>query len=88
MNKRINADRILEVLFETIEGVKNSNDPEASDNEKVSLEQAKAINELAKTAVSVYKVKAEALKVIAKSDNPQHTTVNVESTGLLEAYKE
>lgn len=88
MNRNINADSILSVLFETIEGVKNSSDPEASANEKVSLEQAKAINELAKTVVSVYKVKAEALKVIAKSDNPQHTTVNVESTGLLEVYKE
>ena len=88
MNRNINADSILSVLFETIEGVKNNNDPSASKNEKVSLEQAKAINELAKTAVSVYKVKAEALKVIANSDNPQHATVNVASTGLLEAYKE
>ncbi|MBR5183119.1 MAG: hypothetical protein IKW15_01440 [Bacteroidales bacterium] len=88
MNRNINADSILSVLFETIEGVKNNNDPSASKNEKVSLEQAKAINELARTAVSVYKVKAEALKVIANSDNPQHTAVNVESTGLLDVYKE
>ena len=88
MNRNINADSILSVLFETIEGVKNNSDPSASKCEKVSLDQAKAINELAKTVVSVYKVKAEALKVIANSNNPQQTTVNVESTGLLDVYKE
>ena len=84
MNKNLNADSLLSVLFETIEGVKNNNCKTASANEKVSLEQAKAINELAKTAVSVYKVKADALRVIAKCDNPQVASASVAQTGLLE----
>lgn len=83
MNKQLSADSLLAVLYETIEGVKNNNDSQASANEKISIEQAKAINELARTAVSVYKVKAEALKVIAISDNPQVTAANIACSGLL-----
>ena len=83
MNRNISADNLLSVLYETIEGIKNQNESSASKNEKVSLEQAKAINDLAKTAVSVYKVKAEALKIISMSNNPQSTSDNVVQTGLL-----
>lgn len=87
MNNKLSADSLLSVLYETIEGIKNNNDAKASDNEKVSIEQAKAINELARTAVSVYKVKAEALKVLAKCDNPQVMLENVSHTGLLKNAK-
>lgn len=83
MNQKLNADSLLSVIYETIEGVKNQNDNQASENEKVSLEQAKAINELAKTAVSVYKVKAEALKIVAGSNNPNASNQSVSATGLL-----
>lgn len=84
MNRNISADNLLSVLYETIEGIKNQNEPTASKNEKVSLEQAKAINDLARTAVSVYKVKADALKIISMSNNPQSTSDNVVQTGLLD----
>lgn len=84
MNRNISADNLLSVLYETIEGIKNQNEPTASENEKVSLEQAKAINDLARTAVSVYKVKADALKIISMSNNPQSTSDNVVQTGLLD----
>lgn len=84
MNKNLNADSLLSLLFETIEGVKNNNDKAASANEKVSLDQAKAINELARTAVSIYKVKADALKVIAGCDNPQAAAASIVHTGILE----
>lgn len=83
MNNKLNADNLLAILYETIEGVKNQNDSKASKNEKVSLEQAKQINELAKTAVSVYKVKAEAFKIIAGSNNPSAASQSIEATGLL-----
>lgn len=83
MNSKLNADSLLAVLYETIEGVKNNNCKKASANEKVSLEQAKAINELAKTAVAVYKVKADALKIISDSVNPQASVASVAQTGLL-----
>lgn len=57
-------------LFEVIEMLKNNTDDKASPNEKIDIETAKTIADLAKNVVEGYKVKAQVLNTISKSDNP------------------
>lgn len=82
MNNKINADALLNTLFETIEGVKNQNDPNASDNEKTTIEQAKAINELSKSAIAIYKVKLDAARLISSSESPLAMKCQIKQIGL------
>lgn len=42
-NNSLSLDALKSHLFETLEGVKNLSDPDASENEKVSLDQARQI---------------------------------------------
>lgn len=60
-------------LFETLEGLKNQNDPEASENEKVSLPQAKAIVGVANSIIDIYKVQVDAIRIMSGMDvaNPE-----------------
>ena len=46
-NRNLSLDSLKSHLFEAIEGVKNLSDPEASENERLSIEQAKMIAGLA-----------------------------------------
>lgn len=55
-------------LFETLEGLKNQSDPNASENEKVTIEQAKAITGVADTIIDIYKTQLDAIKVISSTD--------------------
>lgn len=55
-------------LFETLEGLKNQSDPDASENEKVTIEQAKAITSVADTIIDIYKTQLDAIKVINSTD--------------------
>ena len=69
MAKNLNLDMLKAHLFEAIEGIKNQNDPEASDNEKVSIEQAKAIVDVADSIIDIYKVQIDAVKMVANMDH-------------------
>jgi hypothetical protein len=73
MNKNISLDALNEHLFETIEMLKNNNDPKASPNEKIDLDTAKTIALLGKNIVEGYKVKAQVLNTLANSQNPKLT---------------
>ena len=42
-NNNLSLDALKAHLFETLEGVKNLSDPMASENERISLDQAKQI---------------------------------------------
>lgn len=42
-NRNLSLDALKSSLFETLEGVKNLSDPLASENEKLSVDQAKQI---------------------------------------------
>ena len=55
-------------LFETLEGLKNQSDPDASENEKVTIEQAKAITGVADKIIDIYKTQLDAIKVISSTD--------------------
>lgn len=82
MNKHINLDKLNEHLFEAIEMLKNNNDPKASDNEKIDLNTAKTIADLAKVAVESFKVKVQALGIISKSENPNTMKESIKQLGI------
>lgn len=64
--KQTSLDALNSQLFETIEMLKNNNDPKASENEKIDVETAKTIANIGKTIVDGYKVKAQVLGIINK----------------------
>ena len=87
MASNLNLESLKAHLFETLEGVKNQNDPEASDCEKVSIEQAKTIVEVADSIIDIYKVQVDALKSVMKMDHlgsPENLLVAMGVTGLEE----
>lgn len=69
MARNLNLEALKGHLFETLEGIKNQNDPEASVCEKVSIEQAKAIVDVADSIIDIYKTQVDALKIAANMDN-------------------
>lgn len=66
--KQTSLDSLNEHLMESIEMLKNNSDPIASPNEKMDVETAKAILGIGKVMVDGYRVKANVLSIIAKSD--------------------
>lgn len=68
-NKSLSLDALKSHLFETLEGVKNLSDPEASENEKVSLDQAKQIVDISGKIIDICKVQIDALKIISGMDD-------------------
>lgn len=56
-------------LFETLEGVKNLSDDNASECEKCSIEQAKTIVNIADSIIDIYKTQVDALKTFSTMDN-------------------
>ena len=85
MAKNLNLEALKGHLFETLEGIKNQNDPDASDCEKVSIEQAKAIVDVADSIIDIFKVQVDALKMAAGMDrlnSPQEILVGM---GVTEA---
>lgn len=52
-------------LFDVIERLKDSNDPDADEKDTISIETAKAINQTAGEIIESAKVEVEALKIIA-----------------------
>lgn len=80
--KHISIDKLNEHLFESIEMLKNSKDPEADDCEKMDVATAKAVADLGKVVIDGYKVKAQVLQILAKSENPKITANNAIETGI------
>lgn len=81
--KQTSIDALNSHLFETIEMLKNNNDPNASANEKIDIETAKTIAELAKVAVEGFKTKAQVLSLLSKSENPDKLIQQSKSAGML-----
>ena len=71
-------------LFEVLEGLKNLSDPEASENEKVTIEQAKAIVEVSDTIIDTYKLELDAVKFIDKAENFKFYGKAAAEMGLIE----
>ena len=56
-------------LFETLEGLKNLSDPEASENEKIGIDQAKQIVDVSGAIIDIYKLQLEATKPFTHKDD-------------------
>lgn len=68
-NKNLSLEALKSHLFETLEGVKNLSDDAADPCEKVSIEQAKQIVDIADSIIDIYKTQVDALKTFTQMDN-------------------
>jgi len=82
--KQISIDALNAHLFETIEMLKNNRDPQADPQEKIDIDTAKAIAELGKVAVEGYKVKAQVLNMLSRTDNPKTFKSFSVGSGIIE----
>ena len=71
-------------LFETLEGVKNLSDEDASPCEKVSIEQAKQIVDIADSIIDIYKTQVDALKTFSSMDNVASRGTLLEGMGFID----
>ena len=71
-------------LFETVEGVKNLSDENASPCEKVSIEQAKQIVDIADSIIDIYKTQVDALKTFSSMDNVASGGTLLEGMGFID----
>lgn len=69
MARNIDLEMLKKHLFETLEGIKNQNDPDASECEKLSIDQAKAIVDVADSIIDIYKVQVDAFKAVSHMDH-------------------
>lgn len=83
MNKQISIDKLNEHLFESIEMLKNSSDPNADPNEKIDVNTAKAIADLGKVVIEGYKVKAQVLGMMRNTENPKLMKETICSSGII-----
>ena len=81
--KNINLDILNSHLFEAIEMLKNNSDPNASPNEKMDAATAGTIADIGKVIVDGYKVKAQVLQMMSKSENPNATKSLMDNSGIL-----
>lgn len=68
-NRNLSLEALKSHLFETLEGVKNLSDEKADACEKVSIEQAKQIVDIADSIIDIYKTQVDALKTFTQMDN-------------------
>ena len=83
MKNNISIDSLNTHLFEAIEMLKNNSDPNASANEKIDVNNAKTIADLGKVVIEGYKVKAQVLNIMAKTDNPNSTKQLLGGAGII-----
>ena len=71
-------------LFETLEGLKNLSDPEASENEKIGIDQAKQIVDVSGAIINIYKLQIEAVKSFAHKDDIARPGAMMADMGIVE----
>lgn len=82
-NKNFSLEALKSHLFETLEGVKNLSDEDASPCEKVSIEQAKQIVDIADSIIDIYKTQVDALKTFSSMDNVASGGTLLEGMGFI-----
>lgn len=81
--KKTSLSDLRDHIFEVIERLKLSNDPDADPKEKIDIDTAQTISNLAQVAVNSAKVEVEAIKIISRSDNPQATKEAIKNSDVL-----
>ena len=84
MRNNMSLETLKSHLFETLEGLKNLSDPEASENEKIGIDQAKQIVDVSGKIIDVYKVQLEGISLAAKLDNISSANSIVTSLGIVD----
>ena len=69
MSSNVSLEALKAHLFETLEGVKNLSDDNASECEKCSIEQAKTIVNIADSIIDIYKTQVDAMQTFSNMDN-------------------
>lgn len=69
MKNNMSLETLKGHLFETLEGLKNLSDPEASENEKIGIDQAKQIVDVSGAIIDIYKLQVEAIKSFTHKDD-------------------
>ena len=83
-NKNLSLEALKSHLFETLEGVKNLSDPEASENEKIGIDQAKQIVDVSGAIIDIYKLQVEAIKSFTHKDNIARPGEMMADMGIVE----
>lgn len=82
-NKNLSLEALKSHLFEALEGVKNLSDDQADPCEKVSIEQAKQIVDIADSIIDIYKTQVDALKTFTQMDNVAHQGTLMVGMGII-----
>ena len=84
MRNNMSLETLKSHLFETLEGLKNLSDPEASENEKVGIDQAKQIVDVSGAIIDVYKLQIEAIKSFTHKDDIARPGAMMADIGIVE----
>ena len=84
MSSNVSLEVLKAHLFETLEGVKNLSDDNASECEKCSIEQAKTIVNIADSIIDIYKTQVDALKTFSSMDNVASGGTLLEGMGIID----
>ena len=85
MRNNMSLETLKSHLFETLEGLKNLSDPEASENEKVGIDQAKQIVDVSGAIIDIYKLQIEAIKSFTHKDDIARPGAMMADIGIIEA---
>lgn len=83
-NSNLSLEALKSHLFETLEGVKNLSDDKADPCEKISIDQAKQIVDIADSIIDIYKVQVDAFKTFSTMDNVANPMSMMIATGMAE----
>ena len=84
MKNNMSLETLKGHLFETLEGLKNLSDPEASENEKISIDQAKQIVDVSGAIIDIYKLQVEAIKSFTHKDDIARPGEMMADMGIVE----
>ena len=84
MRNNMSLETLKSHLFETLEGLKNLSDPEASENEKVGIDQAKQIVDVSGAIIDIYKLQIEAIKSFTHKDDIARPGAMMADIGIIE----
>ena len=84
MKNNMSLETLKSHLFETLEGLKNLSDPEASENEKVGIDQAKQIVDVSGAIIDIYKLQIEAIKSFTHKDDIERPGAMMADMGIVE----
>ena len=84
MKNNMSLETLKSHLFETLEGLKNLSDPDASENEKVGIDQAKQIVDVSGAIIDIYKLQIEAIKSFTHKDDIARPGAMMADIGIVE----